>query len=170
MTMTLRRLDTDPMGQACVEELFSEPDFYFRTRIPDLLCSAEVEALVPKDTLLWRDGPAAAGLVWVEEPGAGYPGHVLLYARFAAAVDDATAAGQVEDVLRAFAETRPLHRVTYLVCAGDGRGVRLAEALGLDLEGAVPEAVALGDQRYALNYYGRLYQDAPHLREVADAR
>ncbi|MDT8912947.1 hypothetical protein [Amycolatopsis sp. PS_44_ISF1] len=158
-TTSLAKVAADPDGRRAVAELFTEPDFFFRSTIPDLLCAAELHALVPGDALLCRRGARPAGLIWFEPVAAGYPAHFQLHVRFSRACGTEVAAEATRRALRELAAGRPLHRISHEVGAADRCGVDLAGALGLDLEGAVPDLVAAGGGRGPRNYYAKLYRE-----------
>lgn len=140
-------------------ELFTEPDFYFRTVIPDLLSESEIRALVAADALLCRCGGVPAGLVWLTVPDPGYPTHFALITRFAADCPLPRAVAAVREALSALTSYRPVRRISHEVCAVDRRGIELAEALGLELEGTVPGLLAVAGGHHGIHYYGKLFGD-----------
>ncbi|WP_232666636.1 GNAT family N-acetyltransferase [Pseudonocardia sp. TRM90224] len=138
-------------------ELFEEPDFYFRTPVPDLLSEPEIRALLAPDAVLCRSGGRPVGLIWLPlAQDHGYAGHRVLHARFARRVPADAAAGTVGSVLCTLAGRRPVHRVTHTVYGGDRRGVALAEAAGFELEGALPVLVAVGGAWHDLRLYAKV--------------
>nr|WP_042193680.1 hypothetical protein [Kibdelosporangium sp. MJ126-NF4]CEL20844.1 hypothetical protein [Kibdelosporangium sp. MJ126-NF4]CTQ98351.1 hypothetical protein [Kibdelosporangium sp. MJ126-NF4] len=157
--ITLKPVGPDP---SAAYTLFTEPDFYFRTYIPDLLSDRELRALVTEDALLCRQDGVAVGLIWLTTlvDATGYSAHYGLHARFSRQCAVPVAAGAVTDAVRSLAAYRPVRRVTHEVCAADPRGVELAEALGLDLEGSIPGLVALDGDRHAVHYYATLFGES----------
>ena len=139
--------------------LFTEPDFYYRTLIPDLLSDNEIRALVGARTLLCRRDGVPAGLIGLPAPDSDYPAHFLLQARFARSCPLPEAVAAVEDALRALTTFRPVHRISHEVCDGDRRGIELAEAVGLELEGTVPGVLALAGGRHGIRYYAKVFEE-----------
>jgi hypothetical protein len=157
--VTLNKIGDCSTARASIRDLFTAPDFYFRTHIPDLLSADEVDALVPAEALLCSQAQHPIGLVWLELLPAGYPSHYFLHARFSHRASGATAAAAVEQAVRTLAAKRPMYRISHEVCEVDDRGLALAEAIGFELEGSVPDLVALGGERYALRYYAKLRRE-----------
>ncbi|SDW50297.1 hypothetical protein SAMN05421504_101763 [Amycolatopsis xylanica] len=155
--ITLKAVGADPSR---AHALFTEPDFYFRTHIPDLLSDKEVRALVTEDALLCEQDGVVVGLIWLAAlVEAGYPAHYALHARFTRRCAVADAAGAITEAVRALRACRPVRRVTHEVCEADRRGVELAEELGFALEGSIPGMVTLVDGRRAVRFYAKLFEE-----------
>ncbi len=94
MSLDVARLR--PPDRPGMLRLFTEPQFSYKSFIPDLLDEGEIDALVGAGTLVcWRQDDVV-GLIELEEYPAGYRGHFLMHARFATRVPAALAAATVD--------------------------------------------------------------------------
>ncbi|MCE7003212.1 hypothetical protein LWC34_10265 [Kibdelosporangium philippinense] len=154
--ITLETVGHDP--SPCYP-LFTEPDFYFCTLIPDLLSDRELQDLIDPQALLCRRDGIPAGLIVLPLPDDGYRTHYGLQARFSrdCPLEDAVTA--VQEALRALITFRPVHRISHEVCEVDQRGIELAEAIGLQLEGTLPGALTVAGGHHGIRYYSKLFEE-----------
>jgi hypothetical protein len=157
MSLDVARLR--PPDRPGMLRLFTEPQFSYKSFIPDLLDEGEIDALVGAGTLVCRRQDDVVGLIELEEYPAGYRGHFLMHARFATRVPAALAAATVDRVLSAWSDRRPLRRVSHTVCTFDQQGLDIAYRAGFSPEGTLDSMVGLGGKRFGLRYLARRFED-----------
>jgi hypothetical protein len=125
------------LDRAAVLELFTEPDFYFRTDQPDTRPEWEVLSLLDEDTrVLLADG-RPAGLYALDPEGPAHGCHFQLHLRLRAAAPPAWWESVYREVLRAARWQHEIVRLTLRFREFDERGLRFARGLGLAAEGTL---------------------------------
>ncbi len=141
-----------------VLELFTEPDFFFRTAHPDTRPQWEILELVDADTrLLFADG-VLAGLWATEFSGPEHSGHLHLYLRLRASAPDAWWPAAYRQVVRALRWNFDLVRLTLQVGEFDPRGLRAARAIGLTPEGTLANLCVRGGRRHGFVFFSQIWE------------
>lgn len=140
-----------------VLELFTEPDFYFRTAQPDTRSERELLDLLDGETrLLFGDG-ALLGLYAVDEVGSPHGCHYLLHLRLRASVPLSSWRAAYAEVVAGLRWRREVVRLTLAVGEFDRRGLDLARSLGLLEEGTLANVVLHEGRRYGHVYFAQIW-------------
>lgn len=141
-----------------VLELFTEPDFFYRTAHPDTRPQWEVLDLVGSDTrLLLADG-APAGLFAAEPMGSEHSGHLQLHLRLRAAAPDAWWPAAYRHIVHGLRWSGDLVRLTVQVGEYDERGLRAARAIGLTPEGTLAGVCVRGGRRHGSVFFSQIWE------------
>lgn len=139
-----------------VLELFTEPDFFYRTALPDTRPQWEVLELLGADTrLLFADG-VLTGLYAVEQTGAEHACHVQLHLRLRASAPDAWWPAAYRQIVRALHWGGEVVRVAMQVGEFDPRGLRAARAIGLTDEGTLGNVTVRGGRRHGYVFFSQI--------------
>lgn len=144
-----------------VLDLFTEPDFYFRTTDPETRSEAQVLDLIDDGVRVLLHGGEVAGLYAAEHAGAEHGCHLELELRLSAALPaeawpDAFAA--VDAGLRWAAE---VVRLEVIVPEFDERGLAFARGCGLREEGTLTDVLVHDGRRAGKVYFSRIQEPTP---------
>jgi hypothetical protein len=141
-----------------VLELFTEPDFFYRTAHPDTRPQWEILELVDADTrLLFADG-ALAGLYAVEPAGADHACHQQLHLRLRASAPYTWWPAAYGEIVRALRWSGEVIRLAVQIGEFDERGLRAARAIGLTEEGTLANVCVRGGRRYGFVFYSQIWE------------
>lgn len=144
--------------QEAVLELFTEPDFFYRTAHPDTRPQWEILELVDAGTrLLFADG-ALTGLYTTEFSGPEHSGHLLLHLRLRASAPDAWWPAAYRQVVRALRWNDDVVRLALQVGEFDERGLRAARAIGLTQEGTLDNLCVRGGRRHGFVFFSQIWE------------
>jgi len=144
--------------RAAVLELFTEPDFFYRTAHPDTRPQWEVLELVDADTrLLFADG-VLTGLYAPEYMGPEHSGHVKLHLRLRACAPDAWWPAAYRQVVRALRWSGDVVRLSLQIGEFDERGLRAARAIGLTPEGTLGNLCVRGGRRHGFVFFSQIWE------------
>ena len=142
---------------ARVLEMFTEPDFYFRTDQPDTRPEWEIRSLLDEDTrVLLADG-RPVGLYALDPEGPAHGCHYQLQLRLHAAAPPAWWASAYREVLRAARWQHEIVRLSMRFREFDERGLRVARLLGLAEEGTLAGITARRGQRYGQVFFSQIW-------------
>lgn len=141
-----------------VLELFTEPDFFYRTAHPDTRPQWEILDLVGDGArLLFADG-VLTGLYAAEPTGSEHSGHLQLHLRLRAAAPDAWWPAAYRHIVRALRWSGDLVRLTVQFGEYDERGLRAARAIGLTPEGTLANVCVRGGHRYGSVFFSQVWE------------
>lgn len=144
--------------QEAVLELFTEPDFFYRTAHPDTRPQWEILELIDADTrLLFADG-ALTGLYAAEHMGPEHSGHLQLHLRLRASAPQAWWRAAYGQVVRALRGSGDVVRLTMQIGEFDGRGLRAARAIGLTPEGTLGNLCVRGGRRHGFVFFSQIWE------------
>jgi hypothetical protein len=144
--------------RAAVLELFTEPDFFYRTAHPDTRAQWEILELVGADTRLLSANGALAGLYAVEPAGADHACHQQLHLRLRASAPDAWWPAAYTEIVRALRWNGELIRLAMQIGEFDPRGLRAARAIGLTEEGTLANLCVRGGRRHGFVFYSQIWE------------
>lgn len=144
--------------RAAVLELFTEPDFFFRTAHPDTRPQWEILELVDADTRLLFANGALTGLYATEQMGPEHSGHLRLHLRLRACAPDAWWPAAYRQVVRALRWSADLVRLSMQVHEFDTRGLRAAHAIGLTREGVLGNLCVRGGCRHGFVFFSQIWE------------
>jgi hypothetical protein len=164
MTSTVAPVFTSRLWQDSDQDevlaLFTEPDFYYRTEVPDTRPEWEILALLGDDTrLLFADG-GLAGLYAVENEGAAHGGHFRVHLRLRAAAPLSWWCSAYREVVAALRWHREVVRLATRFHEFDGRGLQVANALGLATDGTLADIVVHDGQRHGEVFFAQIWNPA----------
>ena len=141
-----------------VLDLFTEPDFFYRTAHPDTLPQWEVLELVDADTrLLFADG-VLTGLYTTEPSGPEHSGHLHLHLRLRASAPDAWWPAAYGQIVRALRWSGDVVRLSLQIGEFDARGLRAARAIGLTREGTLGNLCVRGGRRHGFVFFSQIWE------------
>lgn len=140
---------------AAVLDLFTEPEFFFRTAEPDTLAEHEITQLLD-DTHLIHDDDQVIGLWAIEQIGGDHGCHYQLHLRLTSAVPDERWERAYHDVVAAIRHSREAVRLQQVVGEFDERGLRICRGLGIPEDGTLRNVVVHGGRRYGNVYFGHI--------------
>ncbi|BBA96686.1 hypothetical protein RVR_2101 [Actinacidiphila reveromycinica] len=144
-----------------VWELFTEPEFFFRTAQPETLAQAGITALLGDETHLITADGRPAGL-WAAEPmGAEHACHHLLDLRLSARLSDEQWQSAYREVVAALRLRTEVVRLTVRAGDFDERWTRVLRGLGLNDEGLLDGVVLRDGRRRGYHYFSQLWKDRP---------
>jgi hypothetical protein len=144
--------------QEAVLELFTEPDFFYRTAHPDTRPQWEILELIDADTrLLFADG-ALTGLYTAEPVGSEHSGHLQLHLRLRASAPEALWAAAYGQVVRALRWSGDVVRLSMQIGEFDERGLRAARAIGLTPEGTLGNLCVRGGRRHGFVFFSQIWE------------
>jgi hypothetical protein len=140
--------------------LFAEPDFYYRTEVPDSRPEWEILALLGDDTrLLFADG-RLAGLYAVENEGAAHGSHFRVHLRLRTAAPLSWWCSAYQELVAALRWQREVVRVAVRFFEFDSRGLQVADALGLATEGTLADIVLHDGRRHGEVFFAQIWTPA----------
>lgn len=143
-----------------VLDLFAEPDFYYRTDVPDARPEWEILALLGDDTrVLLADG-RLAGLYAVEEDGLPHGCHFRVHLRLRAAATLSWWCSAYQEVVAALRWHREVVRLATRFYEFDDRGLRVADALGLATDGTLADVVVHDGRRHGEVFFAQIWKPA----------
>ena len=141
-----------------VLDLFTEPDFFYRTAHPDTRPQWEILDLVDADArLLFADG-VLTGLYAAEPSGSEHSGHLCLHLRLRASAPDAWWPAAYRHIVRALRWSGDLVRLTVQFGTYDERGLRAARAIGLTPEGTLANVCVRGGRRHGSVFFSQIWE------------
>jgi hypothetical protein len=142
---------------AAVLELFTEPDFFYRTAGPDTLSEYDVHALLADDTRVLLVDGRVTGLYSLEATGSANGCHYELHLRLSASAPDSWWEAAYEDIVASVRARRELIRLVLLVGDYDEHGLRIAKSLGLTEEGTLKGVAMHAGRRGGYVYFSRIW-------------
>jgi|HubBroStandDraft_4_1064222.scaffolds.fasta_scaffold189908_2 hypothetical protein len=147
--------------RAEILELFTEPDFYFRTGRPTLLPEWELAELLGADARpLLADG-VLFGLYAVESEGSTHGGHYTLHLRLRAAAPLSWWICAYHEVVSALRWQREVVRLTMRFAEFDVQGLCVARALGLTEEGTLADVLVRDGRRWGRVFFSQTWAPGP---------
>jgi hypothetical protein len=141
-----------------VLDLFTEPDFFYRTALPDTRPQWEILELLDDDTrLLFADG-TLIGLYAAELRGPEHACHLQLNLRLRASAPDAWWPAAYHEIVRALRWSGEIIRLATEVGEFDERGLRAARAIGLTEEGTLGNLCVRGGRRYGYVFFAQIWE------------
>jgi hypothetical protein len=141
-----------------VAGFFTEPDFYYRTALPDQLCEAEITRLLGDDTrLLLADGESVG--LWAMRSVDYVSAHYELSLRLVASTPDEWWAAACREVITATRWRTEVVRLTMPAFEFDLRLPRILRGLGLTDEGLLSGVVTHRSGRYGNRYFSQLWAE-----------
>jgi hypothetical protein len=141
-----------------VLELFTEPDFFFRTAHPDTRPQWEILALVDEDTRLLFANGALIGLYAATQTGAEHACHMQLQLNLRSSAPEAWWPAAYAEIVRALRWRRAVIRLAMEVGEFDERGLRAARAIGLTEEGTLGNLCVRGGRRYGFVFFSQIWE------------
>lgn len=137
--------------------MFEEPDFYFRTNLPDTRSQREILELLDKDVrLLMADG-RPVGLYGVESLGSEAGSNYQLEFRLRSSAPPSWWRAAYEEIVRALRWRRELVRILVRVGEYDERALAAARDIGLDDEGTLEHLVVLDGRRHGHVFFSQIW-------------
>jgi hypothetical protein len=142
---------------AAVLDLFTEPDFFYRTGSPDTLSEYDVLALLGDDTRVLLVDGQVAGLYSLQSTGSANGCHYELHLRLAGSAPDSWWEAAYADIVASVRARRELIRLVLLVGDYDEHGLRIAKTLGLTEEGTLKGVAMQAGRRGGYVYFSRIW-------------
>jgi hypothetical protein len=146
--------------RAAVLDLFTEPDFFFRTTQPDTLSEAEVLALVDGAHVLLADGEPV-GLYALVLIGGAQGCHYQFHLRLRATAPDSWWVSAYQEIARWARWRTEVVRFSVLINEFDERYLRIARSLRLIEEGDIGRVTVRHGQRYDLVCFAQIWVPQP---------
>ena len=143
-----------------VLEMFTEPDFYYRTAQPDTRPEWEILDLLAEDTRVLLAHGEPVGLYALENEGSDHGCHYRLDLRLHAAAPPAWWRGAFAEVVRATRWRREVVRLALRVAEFDQRGLAITRSLGLTEEGVLTDTTIHEGRRYGYVFFSRVWTPA----------
>jgi hypothetical protein len=140
---------------SAVLDLFTEPEFFFRTAEPDTLAEHEITRLLDDTHVIYEDDQVI-GLWAIEQVGGDHGCHYQLHLRLSSTVPDERWEQAYHDVVAAIRHGREVVRLQQLVGEFDERGLRICRGLGITENGTLRNVVVHGGRRYGHVYFGHI--------------
>jgi hypothetical protein len=151
-------------GLLAALDFFTEPDFYFRTALPDQLSEAEIVQLLGDSARLLLADSEPVGL-WVVDCPSAISSHYELHFRLRRSAPDEWWGAAYQQIVAAQLWRNETVRVTVPAFEFDSRLPRILRALGLAYEGLLSGVVLYRGRRYGLHYFAQLWVDeSPRFR------
>lgn len=145
--------------RAAVLDMYTEPDFFFRTVEPDTLAEHEIVERLADDTrVLLADG-APVGLYAIEAPpmGRDHYSHVNLHLRLRSGVPLDWWVQAYREVVQSVRRYTEVVRLAALFGEFDERGLAAARASGMTEEGTLAGVVVHGGRRSGFVYFSQIW-------------
>lgn len=152
---TMRRVSGS--DRESVLSLFTEPEFYFRTAVPDTRPEWEVMALVGDDSRLLLGDGEPVGLAALETVGSDHACHYELHLRLRATAPDSWWQSAYHEIVRSHRWRHEVGRITMRVNEFDNRGLAIARAVGMTEEGTLASVVFHDGRRYGTVYFSHVW-------------
>ncbi|MEU6848704.1 hypothetical protein ABZ901_02030 [Actinacidiphila alni] len=143
---------------AAVLDLFTEPDFYFRTHRPDTRPQWEVLSLLDEDTRLLSADGRPVGLYALEVSGGEHACHFFLHLRLTARLRPDAWASAYRELIRALRWQREVVRLAVVVGEFDDRGLTAARLAGFTEEGVLAGNIVHDGHRRGSVFLSRIWE------------
>ncbi|WP_405581260.1 GNAT family N-acetyltransferase [Streptomyces sp. NBC_01190] len=143
---------------AAVLDLFTEPDFYFRTQRPDTRPQWEILSLLDEDTRLLSADGRPVGLYALEAVGGEHACHYLLHLRLTARLRPDAWASAYRELIRALRWQREVVRLEVVIGEFDDRGLTAARQAGFTEEGVLAQHVVHDGHRRGSVFLSRIWE------------
>jgi len=141
-------------------DLFTEPDFYFRTERPRFLPEREIDEILGDGArLLLADGQLA-GLYAFDAEGSPHGCHFSLNLRLRASAPLPWWISAYHELDRAIRWQREVVRLSMHFAEFDARGLRAARAMGLTEEGTLAGVAVHDGRRHGRVFFSRTWRPA----------
>lgn len=136
---------------------FREPDFYYRTVIPDTRPEWEIRELLDTDSRLLILNGEPAGLFAFESVGGEHGSHYQLQLRLRTGLPGTRWAEAYTAVVEAFRWRHEVVRLVLLVPEFDALGLAAARLLELTEEGTLTRIIAHRGSRYGHVFFSQIW-------------